>query len=147
MPFLLKHIDAIAREKMRGVLFVTFAPTTSDEANGDDDLHVFPPSLDWEHLDARKMVIAWLENNCIPWQPCGEFSNPELMICYQGQIYIDLPYDRSLTGYKKLERFLENPDGTMRYAGVGFYHLPLDVAMRNRDHDAPGYWESWAEKF
>jgi hypothetical protein len=43
--------------------------------------------------------------------------------------------------------YLEYPDGTMRFKNVCFYALSLEIAMQNAHHDAPGFWEKWAENF
>lgn len=146
MPLLIKHIDAIAREKQRGVLFVAFR-SENEEGDADEDFSIFPPSIDWENLGSRKQLIAWLDENGIPWLPCGDVANPNLMISYQGQLYIDVPFDTSIPKYQKLAAYLENPDGSMRHPGVNFHFLSLDVAMKNKEHDEPGYWERWAESF
>ena len=146
MPMLIKHIDAIAREKQRGVLFVAFLPE-NEEGEAKEDFSIFPPSIDWENLQSRKQLIAWLDESEISWLPCGEVANPNSMISYQGQLYIDVPFDTSIPKYQKLASYLENPDGSMRHPGVNFYFLSLDVAMKNKEHDQPGYWERWAEHF
>lgn len=146
MPYQIKHIDAIAREKQRGVLFVEFWPENK-EGEADEDLSIFPPLIDWQNLESRKQLIAWLDENEISWLPCGEIADTNLMISYQGQLYIDVPFDTSIPKYQKLAAHLENPDGSMRHPGVDFYFLPLDVAMKNKEHDEPGYWKRWAENF
>jgi hypothetical protein len=66
---------------------------------------------------------------------------------YLGQVYLDVPYDESLPEYCVLRDYLEHPDGTMRHAGVRFCVMPLDYAMRNAEHDEPGFWERWADGF
>ena len=133
MPYLLKCIDQIAREKQRGALYVTFT---------DKDF-----GFDHENDSNRKQVISWLESKGIGWLPCGHVANPNVMGSYQGQIYIDLPYDTELPAYQKLEAYLQRPDDTMRIDGVTFYYLPLEVAMKNAYMDEPGYWDRWAEDF
>lgn len=146
MPLLIKHIDAIAREKQRGVLFVAFRPD-NEEGQADEDFSIFPPSVNWKNLESRKQLIAWLDANEISWLPCGEVANINLMVSYQGQLFIDVPFDTSIPKYQKLADYLENPDGSMRHPGINFYFLSLDVAMKNKEHDEPGYWERWAENF
>lgn len=138
MPMLIKHIDAIGREKQRDVLFVVF------KLDEDDEDH---PWLDWDNLPIRQHIIDWLEKHGICWAPCGEYANVNQMVSYMGQIYIDLPYDRTLPSYLELEAFLENPDGSMRFPHVIFAYLPLESAMKNAEHDAPGFWERWAASF
>ncbi|PNG12253.1 hypothetical protein CXK97_19930 [Stutzerimonas stutzeri] len=81
------------------------------------------------------------------WTECAGFANPNALLPYSGQIYLDLPFDNTLSEYRKLEAFLEHPDGTLRFDKVRFAYLPLDVAMKNAEHDEPGFWEHWAENF
>jgi hypothetical protein len=141
---LIEHIDAIARKKQRDVLLVRFSSTEVGE-EGDDFL--FEPSFDWQNAPARQQIIDWLDANAIAWQACGDVANPECMVSYRGQIYIDIPYDEALPAYQALEAFLENPDGSMRIPGTAFWLLSLDLAMKNVEHDEPGYWKRWAENF
>lgn len=130
MPQLLKHIDAIAREKKRDVLFIRFV--------GD---------VAWRDLEIRTRIIDWLEANKIGWLACGDFANENYMASYRGQIYVDLPYDRDLEAYQQLEAFLEHPDGTMRFPQVEFCCVTHEGALKNVHHDVPGFWEKWAETF
>lgn len=147
MPMLIQHIDAIARQKQRDVLYVMFK-SPNERSLGDDDYDPLDRFfIDWENLPVRQEIIDWLESNAMKWQPCGHFAKTNLMLSYQGQIYIDVPYDKSLMEYRKLEDFLENPDGSMKLPNTVFCYLPLDRAMDNVSHDEPGFWEKWAENF
>jgi hypothetical protein len=143
MPQIIEHIDAIARKKKRDVLFVTFHKWERD----DDGIRMLDAPDDWRTYPPRQRVIEWLDSHDIPWQPCGHFANVRLMMSYAGQIYIDVPYDTSLPAYQLIERFLENPDGTMAIAGAVFCYTTLEEAQKNAEHDEPGFWEAWAEKF
>lgn len=134
MPLLIDYIDKIAREKQRDVLFVLLGPPGLD-------------GPDWEHMPIRRQLIEWLESEGIGWKPCGYVANENLICSYHGQIYIDVPFDRNNPGYRKVESWLENPDGTMRHPDATFCYLPLETAMKNAHHDEPGYWERWAESF
>ena len=146
MPMIIQHIDAIARQKQRDVLFVQFeSDRMPDEP--DVDFKFSKMLLDWDELPVRQQIIDWLDEHGMKWQPCGDFANTSVMSGYQGQIYIDVPYDTSLQEYKKLEAFLENPDGSMKFPHVLFCYLPLARAMDNVSHDEPGFWEKWAENF
>ncbi len=137
---LIEHIDAIARKKRRGVLFLDFSQEGSaplfDSFN-----------LNWENLPIRQQVIAWLEQNQIGWSHCGYFADVNLMGGYQGRIYLDVSLNIQDPTYKKLSRYLETPEGKMKLAGVKFQYLPLEMAMKNAHHDEPGFWEHWAENF
>lgn len=150
MPQLIKHIDAICREKQRDVLWVTFVPegyekhNTSTEAFSQED---WLKVDDYNSNPNRQSVIDFLENNCISYCPCGNVANENGWTSYQGQIYIDVPFDTESTAYKILESFFENEHGEMIRPGVMFWYLPLEHAMKNKHHDKPEFWEKWADKF
>lgn len=135
MPQLLRHIDAIARQDGRDVLFVTFCS---------DDTISFP---DWETLPIRKQIIEWLDTQKFSWEPCGEWASENSMISYRGTIYIKIPYDEKNPDYQKLRDYLENPDGSMRFDSARFCYTTLSAAMKNAHHDEPGFWKKWAENF
>ncbi len=132
MPIRIEHIDAIARKKVRDVLYLTFCSNQRDE----DGFLIF----DWRTHPARLRIIEWLNANDIPWTMCAEFasSDPDTMMSYMGQIYIDIPYDSSLPEYKRVEQFLENPDGSIAFADTRFFYLPLEDAQKNAAHDGLG---------
>lgn len=140
MPMLIEHIDAICRKKGRDVLYLIFS------REGEED-EFFARGLNWENLPARKQIIDWLDENGIQWQPCGHFANENLMMSYRGQIYIDVPFALKDPVYQKLQNYLETPDGVIKFPGVKFLYLPLELAMKNAHHDEPGFWEHWAEDF
>ena len=153
MPLLLEHIDAFARQKQRGVLYLEFHPLARAPEAGESlsaqDIRAWKtmPDSAWKALPIRQQIIDWLDAHGIGWQRCGHFANVSLMMGYRGQLYIDLPYDKSLPAYQALEALLENPDGTMRYPDVFFIYCSLDMAMENVAHDEPGFWDRWAENF
>jgi hypothetical protein len=134
---LLEHIDAIARQKGRDVLYVVFPECYPDE-NGQ---RVRP-----DECQARQRVIAWLDQAGIAWRPCAHAARDSgwlIIEGYLGHIYIDLPFDTSNAEYRKLADFLETPDGKTKIEGAEFRYWPLEVAMENKHHDEPGYWEKW----
>jgi hypothetical protein len=137
MPQHIEHIDAIARKKGRAVLYLEFHPTA------------FKEWRNYRHQDdpTRAAVLAWFDAHDVPWVECGPFANPNVMAPYLGQVYIDVPYDDTLPEYRALCEHLEHADGSTRHAGARFYVMPLDYAMRNAEHDEPGFWERWAEDF
>lgn len=143
MPQLIDHIDAIARKKNRDVLYVVFELVPGSTKNALS----WAECYDWENSSSRQSIIHWLEGNGIAWEPCAEFARVNYMQSYRGQLYIDLPFDRSLAAYKQLEAFLENPDGTMRLPGATFSYLPLEMAMENAEHDEEGFWDRWGDDF
>lgn len=137
MPQIMEHIDAIARRKRRDVLYVSFLEDGNNQA----------VATDWRENKTRERVIAWLDAGGYAWAPCGEMANERVLRGYRGSIYIDTPFDQADAAYQALERFLENPDGSMRLPEMKFWALSLDLAMRNKHHDEPGFWERWAEDF
>jgi hypothetical protein len=141
MPELIEHIDAIARQKQRAVLYLEFhRASTADTAT---PWHDYSYTVD----EQRSAVVAWLDARGYQWGACGAFAELSMMLPYLGQIFLEVPYDESSPEYRALRDFLEHPDGSMRYPSVRFCVMPLDYAMRNAAHDAPGFWERWAEEF
>ena len=136
MPELIDHIDKIARDKKRDVLFVIFHKDSEEPCN-----------FEYRDCAARETVVSWLTANNISFYPCGHFASENGWMRYLGQLYIDVPFDGHDPSYQKLKNFLENPDGTMKIPGVGFCYLPLDHAMKNAHHDEPGFWDRWADNF
>ncbi|WP_312548726.1 hypothetical protein [Massilia sp.] len=137
MPGLIKHIDAIARKKGRDVLYLEFHPQSYSEWR----------RYRFEGDPMRASVLSWLDAKRVSWLECGPFADPNTMAPYLGQVYLDVPYDDSLPAYRSLRDYLEHPDGAMRHPSVRFCVMPLDYAMRNAEHDEPGFWERWAEGF
>lgn len=137
MPALIPHIDAIARSKGRDALYLEFHPQ---------------PFAQWRHYryeddPARVTILSWLDAHGVSWSACGPVADPGRMLPYLGQVYLDLPFDEALAGYRTVRDQLEWPDGTMKHAGVRFCVIPLDYAQRNAEHDEPGFWERWASNF
>lgn len=145
MPMLIEHIDAIARQKQRDVLYVVFHPPASGKP--DEEEIVAQGDVDWKTLPIRQQVIDWLDAQGIGWKPCGHFANEWLMMGYCGQIYVDVPFDSSQPSFLAMQAFFEHPDGSMRFPEATFFYCPLDKAMENAAHDEPGFWERWAENF
>jgi hypothetical protein len=134
MAILLEHIDKIARDKQRAVLFVTFDHKTF-------------PGRNYEHWEARSRLLAWLDEHAIPCQMCMDMAREDGWSAYRGQLYIDVPYDEDDPTFQALNAYIMTEHNEPRTEGVVLYCLPLEVAMRNKHHDAPGFWEKWAETF
>lgn len=141
-----EHIDAIARKRKRDVLYVTFSYAKAAEGM-DDQTTSDRDRFDWKSLPIRKELVDWLDKQGIAWECCGEFANVDVMRSYHGQLYVDLPYDKSLPAFQALTAFLELPDGSMRFPEATFCYCPLDEAMKNAKHDEPGFWDRWAKSF
>lgn len=114
MPQLMQHIDAIAREKNRDVLFVHFENYEENDQNPDSK---------------RQNVLNWLEQNNIPYVPCMGLEEEGLVDSYLGDIYIDIPFDLENKQYLVLSDYLEDEHGEMKIEGVYFFVLYLETAI------------------
>lgn len=140
MPELISHIDAIARQKGRDVLFVRF---------GELSEHCFPlwvlsrdeNPYDWRTDPNRFELISWLDARRVGWSPCGYFADENVMLGYWGDIYVDLPFDTADPSYHELASHLEYPDGSRKITGVTLCCVTYEAALSNAHHDEPGFWE------
>ncbi len=135
MPQLIDHIDRIARKQQRDVLFLMFSATPCTRAEE------YQPLDDFEASASRQAILQWCCDNGIRAIPCGGVGSENFMESYSGQLYLDVPYDEQDPVYKKIDNYLNYPDGTSRFADVIFCYLPLEMAMKNAHHDEPGFWE------
>lgn len=134
MPQVIEHIDKIARDKKRDVLFVSF---DKDEFT---DYH-------YENYEIRREIIDWLTENKIHFTKCGNIGSEYRWESYRGQLYLDVQIDESDTNYQKIISYFEHPDGTMKLRGVTLFVLQLKIAINNAYHDEPGFWEKHTENF
>ncbi|HQQ63730.1 MAG TPA: hypothetical protein PLF22_09165 [Pseudomonadales bacterium] len=132
---LIDHIDKIAREKKRDVIYIAFQ---EDPFSDPDE---FDPAEDYPASEVRENLLHWFKDNGITVMPCRPFAVEGDMESYQGQLYIDVPFDRQDPDYVKLEKYLADKSGSMKLPGVKFFYLTLEEAMKNAHHDEPGYWE------
>lgn len=139
MPQIIQYIDAIAREKQRDVLLIKFSPAKSGKS--DDDYLEARIEYDHNEDERRTEVLQWLDDHCIPWQKCGPFVSEGCLLGYEGDVYLDLPYDENNGQYQLVRDYLENPDESMRDERVTWHYLPLENAMKNAYQDEPGYWD------
>lgn len=114
MPQLIQHIDAIAREKNRDVLFLHFENFIEDQDLDDN---------------VRDSILAWLDHHGIAYSPCMGLEDDSLVDSYLGDIYIDLAYDETDSTYQVLKNHLEDEEGNMKVEGVLFFVLSLEVAL------------------
>lgn len=133
MPMIIDYIDDIAKRTKRPALFLTFqniprknmSDTEIEEMEIDSLLGV----VDWHSHPSRNSIVRWLNKNKIQWKPCAGISSSNMDLGYQGQIYIDIPYDhkKPLSGqhykFKRLTQFIEDGKGNVRWVGVEFYCL------------------------
>ena len=131
MPQHMQHIDAIAREKDRDVLFVHFENYEHENADADS-----------YHL--RQNLIEWLEQRQIAFAPCMGIEQPGVIESYSGDLYIDVPFDEANPIYQMLSDHLEDSEGEMKIPGVLFFVLSLETALEieadreefvNHNHD------------
>jgi len=135
MPQLLQYIDAIARQKMRDVLYLEFTQAER------------PNSRPFEEIESRERILVWFDENGVPWVQCGPVANESVMRSYAGQVYIDVPFDTNNATYQAVQAFLEFSEGTMRFDDVKFWVVSLELAMGNSHHDEPGFSDRWAQSF
>jgi hypothetical protein len=103
--------------------------------------------VDYRNLDSRQRITRWLDSEGIGWRECAQVASETVMRSYAGEIFIDVDFDEADDRYRKLQAFLEHPDGTIRFDDVRFYVVSLDLAMKNAHHDEPGFWDRWADNF
>jgi hypothetical protein len=135
MPQTLEHVDAIARRLKRDALYLDFVKAKR------------PHREDYRRLESRARIVQWLDSEGIGWCECGPFASETVIGSYAGEIFIDVPFDENDVQYRKVQAFLEYPDGTTRFDDVKFYVVTLQLAMKNAHHDEPGFWDRWADNF
>ncbi|QPF32887.1 hypothetical protein H0S56_04350 [Acinetobacter lwoffii] len=122
---LLKHIDAIAREKNRDVLFVHF------------DHYVHP---DRDANSVRQILIGWLEQQGIVYMPCLGVDQTVHSEIYLGGLYLDVPFDLQHKAYQKLSEYLEDDQGNMKIDGILFFVLSLALALELESDSKVPQW-------
>lgn len=138
MPQLVQYLDKIARIKGRDVLFIGLKKDRERIVS----LFGTEPTPEWEEVE------QWLRENKIPHEACAPPASDGCLIEPIGLIiYVDVPWDETLPEYQKLRDYLENPDGSFRIKGIGWYCYTLESAMKKKHHDEPGYWEKLLEDF
>lgn len=135
MPQTLEHIDAIARRLKRDVLYLDFLKAQR------------PHREDYRRIESRSHIVQWLDREGISWSECGPLASEAVIRSYAGEIFIDVPFDETDAQYRKVQAFLEYPDGTALFDDVRFYVVTLQLAQQNAHHDEPGFWDRWADNF
>jgi len=97
MPQLIEHIDAIARQKQRDVLFIRF----SDSVDQGGEIGSTTSYRDWESSAVRLAVIEWIDKERIRWCRCGDVAATHSMGHYDRQIYIDVPVNETNSVYQR----------------------------------------------
>lgn len=128
MPVVLQSIDAIARQRGRDMLMVSFTSNGNQTFNGKE--------LSPRRERLRREIMQWLDVAQIPYGMCFGFWSDELIITpYQGHLYLDVPNDPGSELYQRVAAHLENANGTPRIRGVTFWLVLLSQAMENAHHD------------
>ena len=125
MPQILRHIEFIAQEKQRDVLFIRFGPkrNTGELPRSIDK---WPASLKAK----RKHLVAWLDKNTIGYEDCFPAGTLNcIAFPYDGTLYIDLPFDAAHSAYQSFISKLENADGTPRDTEVVCFYILLEHAL------------------
>jgi hypothetical protein len=143
----MKHIDKIAREKNRDVLFVSFEPEVRKAPYYAAPNHVYYGDTSWESDTNRAEFIHWLEERYVGYEPVAHFACESGFRAYNGCIYVDVPFDESDRRYEMVRHHLEHGDGQPRNPRVKFWVCALEDALKNAHHDEPGFWENWADNF
>lgn len=135
MPIILRTIDEIAREKQRGVLFVTFEDS---EPYGVElfDLHYKAPlhirNKDTEEIFAdgrRTALVKWLDDNQIGHENCFPLMGGHIVFPWSGSLYIDVPLEQDDPRYIQVVEHLEN-DGEPKDPLVKLWSVSLEAALR-----------------
>ena len=133
MPMIIDYIDDIAKRTKRPALFLTFQniprKNMSDSEIEEMEIDSLIGVVDWHSHPSRNSIVRWLNKNKIQWKPCAGISSNAMDFGYQGQIYIDIPYDHKNPlseqhyKFKRLTQFIEDGKGNVRWAGVEFHCL------------------------
>ena len=121
MPQLVKHIDQLAMDNRRDVLYALFAECFEEGKR-------FGSMEYYKQSDTRKRLLEFLNENQIGSVECGPPSNSGYMSGYTGDLYIHVPYDENDADYKKVEAFLEKEDGSMKFDDACFYYFTYEWA-------------------
>jgi len=124
MPQLIMHIDQLAMDNRRDVLFVRFAESFEGQKRMGSREY-------YKKSKIRQRLLEFLEENEIGSIECGPPSNSGYMSGYWGEIYIDVPFDESDSDYRKVQAFLENEDGSMKFDDARFYYFPYEYAKES----------------
>jgi hypothetical protein len=124
MPRLVESTIQIGLQAQRDILFLTF----KNERNDDD---VF--GTHWSEHQGRQHVVAWLEANAIPWDPCVHVRPGVTPDLYRGAIYLAVAPDEGSPTYQKVLSFLEDETGKCRFPSVDFWLYPLHLIKKHNE--------------
>lgn len=132
MPITIPYIDDFAEREQRDVIFVEFFKDWLECVRE----HKEPLKDYWKDHKTRNTIIQWLNDNNIGYElTYGRYDPCVITSPYLGGLYIDVPYDENNPNYKKVQEFLEYPDGTPKFENVYFYYMPFEMATMEKDRD------------
>jgi len=145
-------LDKMSRDKQRDVLYITFHENEKmylegfDFSNDAQRQKALSYDYDWENDAQRKKVISFLDEHHVSYEECfpPQPTNGVLVLqsSYTGGIYVDVEYDKSNELYMLLDGYLEKEDGTPRMPNVILWYYTLELALKNAEHDEPGFWDN-----
>lgn len=112
MSLVLQHIDQIALQKNRDVLFIHFEDYQEQQQDS-----------------TRQQVLSWLDQNGIEYVPCMGLAEEGYIDSYMGDVYVDVLFDGEDPLYQELSQYLEDEQGNMKIEGVYFFLLSLETAQ------------------
>ncbi|MEQ1535642.1 MAG: hypothetical protein ABL923_07160 [Burkholderiaceae bacterium] len=131
MPFapkFIEHIDAIALQVQRDVLYVKFSfPFEGNESPAEQE---YKRLRYWQTLPSREACIALLDAQGIGYRLCYDFlpeSDAGAQVPYC--IYIDIVFDKSAPLVQVLLGFFRHSDGSMKFPDATLCHLSLERAI------------------
>lgn len=123
MPQILRTIDEIAIAQGRDVLFLKFFLDRKP-------LEDFPTADDIASHTSRNVIMAWLNQRGIDFEECFHIDSGHIIHPYVGELYLDIPFDETLSNYQALASFLEDESGRCRFEYTEFFCLPLASAEK-----------------
>lgn len=134
MVALVEYLDTIARKKKRDVLYVDFTLLFNESSERSA----------WKDLPIRNQLIEWFSAQGIATEYAIFVADDLCLITppYQGEFYIDVPYDRGDPKFCIVLKHMENEDGSSKIPGVRLCCLQLSTAERYAHRDEPGFIDS-----
>ena len=128
--FIIRPIDAIARDKKRDVIHLSFEPAAG-----------YPRRTQMRRDSRWLAVTAWLEEHGIEFEPCADLAGEDGFVSgrYGGRLYIDLPMDMNNAQFMDFSMRLRRKEKPLGLPGVVPNVTHLHAALRNAHHDRTPY--------
>jgi len=121
VPQLVATTFEIGVRERRDILFLSFRDIPDPRSPEDEP---------WEHIPERQVILRWLDDNGVGWEPCFHISPGTLIAPYRGSIYLDVAPTEGSEQYRQLLAFLEDDFGKCRFEGVDFWLMPLEKSLK-----------------